>query len=150
MDLEFVDGPVPTVVADVEPASGLQDGQAVEVTASGLRPNATFTLQVCGRSADLDCDGYHTLSVRADATGALSGGLTVYAALYGAHGRADCVPDVCEIRIRGTEDPITRLPIQFDEDLVTTFATLTLEPPGPYVDRQEVTVHGRDFPRGST
>ena len=32
--------------------------------------------------------------------------------------------------------------------LSTVFATLTLEPPGPYVDRQEVTVHGRDFPPG--
>ena len=148
VDLEFVDGLVPTVVADVEPASGLQDRQAVEVTASGLRPNATFTVQVCGRSADLGCDGYHMMSVRADATGALSGGLTVYAALYGEHGRADCVPDACEIRIRGTGDAITTLPIQFDEDVVTTFATLTLEPPGPYVDRQEVTVHGRDFPPG--
>jgi hypothetical protein len=148
VDLEFVDGPASTVDADVAPAAGLRDGQSVEITATGLRPNGAFTIRVCGRSPDLACDGYRSTTLRSIATGSLSGTIEVHAALYGEHGRADCVPNTCEIQVLDANGALARVPIEFDPAVVTAFATLTLDPPGPYADQQDITVRGHSFPPG--
>lgn len=148
VDLEFVDAPVASAVADVQPATALLDGQSVEVTATALRPNASFTISVCGRADGLGCDEYRTTTLRSDATGSLTARIAVHAAIYGQDGRTDCVPDACDIKIRDNVGNFAQVPIEFDPDVITAFATITLEPPGPYADRQDITVRGRSFPPG--
>ena len=147
--IEFRDVATASPTASVEPSFGVQPGETVAFTVEGVRPNGSFYASVCARSPDTNCDFIRDgTPVVSDASGSISGELTVPATIYGSEGRTDCTEQRCAVAlldgIRLVEAPLT-----FAEDNFHPSAPrLQLEPGTPLVDGQEVTVTGEGFPPG--
>lgn len=148
--LTFAAGPMPAPMIDVSPADGLSDGQEVTVTAEGLRPNTTFDLALCtGVEDDGLCDVLGWPGAAVSPEGTMRTTVRARSALYGYRGRVDCTVEQCAVVIR---DPGGRwaaaAPFRLAAGVVAPVPRLAVEPGGPYVDDQVVTVSGTGFPPG--
>jgi hypothetical protein len=75
--------------------------------------------------------------------------LTVRAAIYGYGGRLDCTNVDCTIAVSDAHGrTLAQAAIPFADDVRPPVPELRLDPPGPYVDGQQVTLHGTGFPPG--
>ncbi|HXH58209.1 neocarzinostatin apoprotein domain-containing protein [Iamia sp.] len=149
--LTFADvGPPVAPSITASPRTGLAEGEAVTVRAEGLRPNGAFVIEVCapGESA---CDQIGP-SARAssDADGALVATVTVRSAVYSPDGRTDCTTSPCAITIRDERFQVqAAVPISFAPGVEAPVPELVIDPAGPYVPDQQVTVRGTGFPAGA-
>ena len=140
--------PGPATIS-VNPALDLRDGQEVAVEAEGLPPNSPFVITMCQTTGGIRCDGLERgPTAWSDSRGVLSATLTVRAALYDVDGRVDCTIGRCEVVVGSNRGPdrSPRAAISFAPDVVAPTPRLELEPAGPYVDAEVVTVRGTGFP----
>lgn len=148
--LTFVDdGPPVAPSITASPSTDLAEGEAVTVRAEGLRPNGTFAIEVCGPGQFCDLI-YPPAGASSDADGALVATVTARSAVYSHEGRTDCTTSPCAIRIRDEsfQDQGAAAPISFAPDVDAPVPELVIDPAGPYVPGQEVTVRGTGFPAG--
>lgn len=144
----FRDEPRRTPVVELTPSSGLIDGQDVSLTAADLRPNTQLGIRLC-QSEDFICDELHYPSATTDDRGSLRTTVTVRTAIYGYGGRVNCAATPCAVVIADADgERIAQTPFAFAPGAVAPVPQLRIEPPGPHVDRQIVTVHGTGFPPG--
>jgi hypothetical protein len=145
--LTFVDEPVPEPGASITPSDGLAERQTVTLTAEGLRPNGAFFSRQCQAAPSNRCDEHRWPTVRADESGSLTAEVTVLTAIYDQRGRIDCVTSPCAV-VLGTDevDRAAEVPFRFAAGVTASVPELRLDPPGPYVDGQTVTVEGTGFP----
>lgn len=149
--VSFADEPLPEATLSLSPAGDLQDGQEVTVTADGLRPNNAVTLSLCVAVPAEDCEVLEssTVTARTDSQGVASAVVTVRAAIYPYYGPVDCTQVDCAVAVRTPSYArLASASIRFADDVVAPTPTLVLDPPGPYVDDQEITVRGSGFPPG--
>lgn len=140
-------GTRPQPSAEVDPDDGLADGDTVTLRAEGLRPNGTFVIVTC--SDEGGCDETAFPTAVADAEGRLETEVVVRAATYSFRGRTDCTDSSCSVSVRTQEgEVVTGAPITFAPGIEAPVPQLTVVPPGPYVEDQEVTVRGTGFPPG--
>ncbi len=143
--LTFRPVPMPEPVVWVEPDSGLHDLDPITVRATGLRAASSYSIQICTAGEDSVCD-HVTDSARFDEQGNVETDTFVRAALYTEKGRIDCTARPCVVALREDFDrPAVATPITFAEDAVAPVPALELDPPGPYVDGQTITVRGSGF-----
>lgn len=162
--LTFRNVPMPEqeVAVIVEPSSGLQDGEDVQVVAEGLRPNRVFWMTVCEVEQSDEpagpyrhCDWW-PVEEASNEEGTLTATVTVRSAIYDPAGRKDCTAVSCAVVVfeSGGMAPagaaVGEVPVSFADDVVAPVPVLELDPPGPYEDRQRITVRGRGFPPGVT
>jgi hypothetical protein len=148
--LTFVDEPVPVPEASITPSDGLTDREQVTLTAEGMQPNGSFFVRLCEAAPGNRCDEYRWPAVRADGAGSITAEVTVLTGVYDQLGRIDCVASSCAVVLGN--DEVTRVlevPFRFAAGVTASVPELQLDPPGPYVDGQTVTVHGTGFPPGS-
>ncbi len=149
--LEFVDVPLLTPTLTLSPANDLADDQPVDVVGSGFRPNGPIQLSICTdepietRNCEWDVAAE---VVRSDATGGFSTELRVRSAVYGTDGRTDCTEVECVLVVDDPASDVRSAPIRFTVGTTAPEPTLELSPPGPYTDRQVVTIRGTGFPPG--
>lgn len=142
--LAFQDVPAEPPTAAIGPSADLQDGQVVTLTAAGLRPNATFQAGICEADRGDHCDAAVVWpSATSDSTGSLTTTIVIHAAIYGYHGRTDCVAVACAVVVSNPADvPVAEVPVSFAEGVKAPTPQLGVDPPGPYSHLQAVTVHG--------
>jgi hypothetical protein len=147
--LAFRADPLPTPAVVLSATSGLLDGQPVDVEATGLRPNAAFRFDLCtadGTVCDVVDIGGPSFS---DASGRLANPVRAWAAIYDYDGRVDCTAQPCAVVVRDPAGIVfASVPIAFAPDVVAPEPRLTVDPPGPYVDGQVVTIAGHGFRPG--
>jgi hypothetical protein len=148
--LSFRDGELPEPAAALNHDKNLADGQEVTLIARDLGPNRAFTIHVCQASPSERCDEIgEWSSATSDETGALETAVAVHAALYGWQGRVDCTSEACAVVVTGDAGRrLVEVPVTFAANVVAPLPELRLDPPGPYTDGQEVTVHGSGFRAG--
>jgi len=146
--LRFDPAPPPSPSGTLDPSTDLQHGQTIAVTARALRPNATFDIQLCDSGPHPNCDAFAGGAATTNRTGELTTTTTARAAIYGQRGRTDCVQDQCAVVITRQSEPLLRLPLTFAPGVLASVATLSIDEPPPYTNRQEVTVRGFGFPPG--
>lgn len=147
--LSFRDGELPQPALTLDQDMDLANGQEVTLTARDLGPNRAFNIQVCQASPGARCDeigGWS--SATSDETGALETTVAVPAALYGWQGRVDCTIEQCAVVVVGDAGRLVEAPVTFASNVVAPVPELRLDPPGPYSDGQEVTIHGSGFRSG--
>ncbi|HEX7133578.1 MAG TPA: neocarzinostatin apoprotein domain-containing protein [Iamia sp.] len=155
--LAFADLPVAEPEVTFGPTTGLTADQTVTVDARGLRPYAWYRVSQCAPAephlADVQpwsCDGQTLVGHAADADGTVHLTTPVHAAIYPPEGRVDCTDTTCALVVE-QEDALRTAgatEITLAGDVVAPEPRLTLDPPGPYADGQEVTVRGTGFPPG--
>ena len=142
--------PAATPEVLVEPFAGLDAHQSVRVTATGLRPNSTYSIEQCEVGGEERCDEQTWPSARTDGHGRLQADVAVLPALYGWQGRVDCTAVGCQVLVA---DDAGRsqggVLVAFAPGVVAPVPELAVSPAGPYVDQQEVTVTGTGFPPGA-
>lgn len=147
--LAFQDVPAASPTGSISPAVDLQDGQEVTLTAEGLRPNATFNLQLCEAAPRRNCSGLDGSTAITDGAGALSTTVTVHVAIYGDDGLTDCGTAACNVVLSSLHgEPAVEVPMRFADGVIAPVPRLTIDPPGPYTDGQVVEVRGSGFPPG--
>ena len=147
LPLTFVDEPLPVSEASITPSDGLTDRQQVTLTAERVRPNGAFFVRQCEAAPSNRCDDHRSPAVRADESGSLSAEVTVLTGIYDQLGRIDCVASSCSVVLGDANvDRVAEVPIRFAPGVSASFPELRLDPPGPYVDGQTVTVEGTGFP----
>jgi hypothetical protein len=138
-----------TPSATLDPSTGLRAGQEVTLTAEGLTPNESFSVTEClvGRAGE--CDVISTTWATADADGRVATPVRVWAAIYRYEGRVDCSVEACSVALTDTGGAVVvDVPFSFAEDVVAPTPRLQIQPDGPYLDRQTVTVTGTGFRPG--
>jgi hypothetical protein len=155
--IEFADLPVVEPEVTFTPTAGLAAGQLVTVDARGLRPFAWYGVSQCVATepglADVQpwsCDWQTDVAMTADADGAVQLTAPVHAAIYPPEGRVDCTVTTCALVVEQEDSLQTAgaAEITFAEGVVAPTPRMELDPPGPYVDGQEITVRGTGFPPG--
>jgi hypothetical protein len=142
--------PTATPRVRVDPVAGLQDRQPVVVTATGLRPNTTYSIRQCDLLSDERCDELTWPTARTDAGGDLRTEIRALTVLYGWKGRFDCTTAACQIAVVDDAGRTAgSVPVSFASDAVAPIPVLSISPTGPYRDQQEVTVTGTGFPPGA-
>jgi hypothetical protein len=146
--IEFGDVPMPTPAMTVTSDEGLADGQQITVEARGLRPNSTFLVHQCEATTG-PCDDLTFPQAETGADGTLRTNLTVVAALYTFEGPVDCTSVRCSIQVRteGGEHRVGQ-DVSFADGVDAPVPELVIDPPGPYLGQQEVTLVGGGFPPG--
>jgi hypothetical protein len=145
--IEFADHEVGTPVVTVSASTGLVDGQEVSVEAEGLRPNLLYSVRVCHLEAE--CDLFEQSSAVSDSEGRLETSIRVWANLYHHQGLFDCRSGGCGVRVADAAFlPIVEVPVAFAPGVLASEPRMWIEEPGPYTDRQEVTVRGENFRPG--
>lgn len=147
--LTFRGGALPEPVASITPARDLTDGQEVTLVGHDLGPNRAYVVQLCQASPGQVCDelGDWPAAV-SDDSGLLETVVEVHAAIYGWQGGIDCVAERCSVVISDRGVRLVELPIAFDRGVVAPVPRLEIDPPGPYTEGQEVTIHGTGFRPG--
>lgn len=146
--LAFRDEALPTPRIAVTPADGLDDGHEVDVELSGVRPNSSFVVSLC-RTDAAECDEIEFPTATSGPEGRARTTLTLRAAIYGWKGRVDCVRDSCSVLVREEGGvAVAAARIRFADGVVAPVPQLSIDPPGPYRDKQRVTVRGTGFPPG--
>jgi hypothetical protein len=158
--LEFVPGTAEQVgdeVMSIEPATGLVDGQSIQVSATGLAPNRLYWLSTCAVATDDGsiCSSVDPASVSgiADSTGSLSAEVVVGSVVWSLQdGVVDCTVRGCRVQVLtdAFSPAAVSAPIAFAPGVVAPIPRLVLDPAGPYVDGQEVLVRGSGFVPGTT
>jgi hypothetical protein len=148
--VSFRDGELPEPAATLDHDQDLAEGQEVTLTARDLGPNRAFSIQVCQASPGERCDEIgEWSSATSDGSGALEAVVAVHAALYGWQGRVDCTSELCAVVVTADAGRrVVEVPVTFAANVVAPVPELRLDPPGPYTDGQEVTVHGSGFRSG--
>lgn len=147
--LSYREGPLPEPTASLSQDQDLSDGQTIGLVGRALTPNRTYDLRLCQASPGDTCDDLGPWqTATADEDGMLRADIQVHAAIYGWQGRVDCTLQACAVVI---SDPSTRRAeavIEFAAGVEAPVPRLELDPAGPYVDRQEVTLRGSGFRPG--
>lgn len=145
----FADVPRPEPRMSVDRASGLTDGEEIDVRASGLRPNASLSVSLCAADPDLGCDQYSQAWGSTDARGELDVRVQAWALLYSWADVVDCTRQSCRVVIQDrSSEPAAQVPIAFAPGTPVTTPRLAIDPAGPYADRQDVVVRGAGFRPG--
>ncbi len=147
--ISFAKAPLPTPEATIEPSAGLADRQRVTLTAESLRPNSRFAIALCPLDNTVSCDELAMSRPISDADGSIRAEVTVRAAIYTYQGRIDCTVERCAVVLR--DDSLrnhAQVPYTLAPGVVAPAPELSIDPAGPYVDGQTVTVRGTGFPPG--
>jgi hypothetical protein len=140
-------GPAGVVVT---PSTGLADGQAVDVSASGLSNNAPVVIGQCAVIPTPDpghCDALNFANAVSTATGTVDASYTVHRAFTtGNGGLVDCGVTACEILVVDLGAPT----INFLHGVISFApggpqAGVTVTPATGLADHQTVTVNGTGF-----
>lgn len=145
--------PPPTLTVD--PDTDLVDGQTVTAAVAGARAGASYVVVQCAAAATemAGCRDWNEW-VELDDDGNGSAEIDVYAAFRTRDGtEVDCrtAPATCDLRLyrQGSETPSVAA-TGFDPDApLLVDPTLSLAPPGDFVDRQTVSVSGAGWTPGS-
>ncbi|HEY7072991.1 MAG TPA: neocarzinostatin apoprotein domain-containing protein, partial [Acidimicrobiales bacterium] len=140
---------VPPPVATITPAADLTDGTAVTLTVSGLGLETVAVTQCrAGAASSADCDN-SDIVLAAPSAGVA--GVTIRVDAVIQPGTDDTVvpspvdcrtAGACELRVTQTNGTVVaRAPLPFDAaGPVSPPPAATIDPAGPYTDRQQVTV----------
>ena len=149
--LSFRPDPLPEPVATLEAADGVGDGDEVVLRASSLRPRTSVMVRQCAdaEGPEAPCDTQVT-SATTDDDGRLDLRVAVRSAAYTVQGPVDCTIEPCHLLVEEMTGPRSAAsgPITFAAGVVAPTPALTLDPPGPYLHQQTVTVRGTGFPPG--
>jgi hypothetical protein len=147
--LSFEDEQLPAPSASLSQDQDLADGQEVTLVARDLAPNRTFDIRLCHISPREMCDEIGPwLSAESNQTGALEIAVPVHAALYGWQGTVDCITERCAVVVSDRGQRRLEAPVTFAAGVTAPTPQLELDPPGPYSEGQEVTIHGSGFRPG--
>jgi hypothetical protein len=147
--VSFDDEPVADPTASVGQDQGLTDGQEVTLVARDLSPNRTVDIRLCQVSPGEKCDEIDPfISAESDKDGTVETTVPIHAALYGWQGAVDCTHQRCAVVINDRGRRLAEVPVNFATGVTAPVPRLELDPPGPYAEGQQVTVHGSGFRPG--
>jgi hypothetical protein len=152
--------PIPVPDTSVSPQFDLPDRALVHVHSTGFAPGERVMVSECAADAPdfFACGNGVIGGLVADSSGAVDTtvrvrrevtsppGFLVIDALGGTTNCADAI-GTCVVRVQSTDGPlvVSDVGLGFDPTAVAPPAAVTITPAGPYVDGQQVVVHGEGF-----